>query len=97
MLQAAQWLPARPNTDTAIMLALAHTLYAENLYDRDFVAAQIYRTGERPAYSFVPPGIANYPGTARYRWMETPLDQRLNRLVQKEACGFPLAEGHVIH
>ena len=34
----AQWLPARPNTDTAIMLALAHTLYAENLYDRDFVA-----------------------------------------------------------
>jgi oligopeptide transport system substrate-binding protein len=45
-------------------------------YDRDFVAAQIYRTGERPAYSFVPPGIANYPGTARYRWADMPLDAR---------------------
>ena len=33
----AHWLPARPNTDTAFMLALAHTLYAENLWDRDFV------------------------------------------------------------
>lgn len=34
----AHWLAARPNTDTALMLALAHTLYAENLWDRDFVA-----------------------------------------------------------
>lgn len=34
----ARWLAARPNTDTALMLALAHTLYAENLWDRDFVA-----------------------------------------------------------
>ena len=33
----AQWLPARPNTDTAFMLALAHTLYVENLWDRAFV------------------------------------------------------------
>lgn len=45
-------------------------------YDREFVASQIYRTGERPAYSFVPPGIANYPGTARYRWAEMPLEER---------------------
>jgi biotin/methionine sulfoxide reductase len=34
----ARWLAARPNTDTAFMLGLAHTLYAENLWDRDFVA-----------------------------------------------------------
>ncbi|MEL0084163.1 MAG: molybdopterin-dependent oxidoreductase [Gammaproteobacteria bacterium] len=32
----AQWLPCRPNTDTAIMLALCHTLYTENLWDQRF-------------------------------------------------------------
>jgi biotin/methionine sulfoxide reductase len=33
----AQWLPIRPNTDTAMMLGLAHTLYTEGLHDRDFL------------------------------------------------------------
>jgi oligopeptide transport system substrate-binding protein len=45
-------------------------------YDRDFVASSIYRTGERAAYSFVPPGIANYPGGARFRWADQPIEQR---------------------
>jgi biotin/methionine sulfoxide reductase len=34
----AEWIRPRPNTDTALMLALAHTLVAEGLYDRAFVA-----------------------------------------------------------
>jgi len=34
----AQWIPIRPTTDTAVMLALAHTLYTEQLYDKDFIA-----------------------------------------------------------
>lgn len=33
----AQWLPARPNSDVAIMLGLAHTLYTESLHDPDFM------------------------------------------------------------
>ena len=33
----AQWLPARPNTDTAILLAIAHTLYTEDLHDQSFL------------------------------------------------------------
>ena len=33
----AAWLPLRPNTDVALMLGLAHTLIAENLYDRAFL------------------------------------------------------------
>ena len=33
-----EWIAVRPNTDTALMLALAHTLIAEDLHDKDFVA-----------------------------------------------------------
>lgn len=33
----AQWLAPRPNTDVAIMLALAHTLVTEGRYDHDFI------------------------------------------------------------
>ncbi|WP_108651402.1 molybdopterin-dependent oxidoreductase [Dongshaea marina] len=31
------WLPCRPNSDVAIMLALAHTLVQEDLHDREFL------------------------------------------------------------
>ncbi len=34
----AQWVPIRPNTDTALMLAMAHTLLTEERYDAQFVA-----------------------------------------------------------
>jgi len=34
---AAEWVPVRPNTDTALMLGIAHTLVAERLYDCAFV------------------------------------------------------------
>ncbi|MBN8921118.1 MAG: molybdopterin-dependent oxidoreductase, partial [Rhizobiales bacterium] len=34
----AEWIAPRPNTDTAFMLALAHTLVAEGLHDSEFLA-----------------------------------------------------------
>ncbi len=33
-----EWLAIRPNTDTALMLALCHVLYTENLHDKEFLA-----------------------------------------------------------
>ena len=42
-LEGAEWLAPRPNTDTAVMLGLAHTLLAEGLHDEDFLAR--YCTG----------------------------------------------------
>ena len=33
----AEWLPARPGTDTALMMGLAHTLLVEGLCDRTFL------------------------------------------------------------
>jgi biotin/methionine sulfoxide reductase len=35
---ASQWIPIRPNTDTALLLALTHTLVTEELHDRTFLA-----------------------------------------------------------
>ncbi len=35
----AQWVPIRPNTDTALMLAMAHTLLSEDRHDAQFVDA----------------------------------------------------------
>jgi len=34
----AEWLPARPSTDAALLLGLAHTLLSEDLHDRGFLA-----------------------------------------------------------
>ncbi|WP_282609313.1 molybdopterin-dependent oxidoreductase [Pelagibius sp. Alg239-R121] len=33
----AEWFPIRPNTDVAMMLALAHTLVSEDLHDKAFL------------------------------------------------------------
>lgn len=33
----AAWIPLRPNTDTALMLGLAHTLWSEGRHDRAFL------------------------------------------------------------
>lgn len=33
----SEWIALRPNTDVALMLAIAHTLYAERLYSREFI------------------------------------------------------------
>ena len=33
----AEWIPIKPQTDVAMMLGIAHTLYAEDLHDVDFL------------------------------------------------------------
>jgi biotin/methionine sulfoxide reductase len=35
---APEWIPIRPNTDTALLLALTHTLVTEGLHDTTFLA-----------------------------------------------------------
>src|ERR1700722_20079890 len=35
---APEWIPIRPNTDTALLLALVHTLIIEGLHDAAFLA-----------------------------------------------------------
>ncbi len=38
----AEWLAPRPNTDTALMLALMYTLYTEKKHDADFLGKYTY-------------------------------------------------------
>ncbi|THF65228.1 molybdopterin-dependent oxidoreductase [Pseudothauera rhizosphaerae] len=49
---AVEWIPIRPNTDTAVMLALAHTLIAEGRHDEDFLARHCVGFERWRAYLF---------------------------------------------
>ena len=46
----AQWLGIRPNTDTALMLGLAHTLVSEGLHDGSFLASHCTGYADFEAY-----------------------------------------------
>jgi oligopeptide transport system substrate-binding protein len=59
-----------PFNDARIRRALSMAI------NREFIATQIYRTNESPAYSNVPNGVLNYPGRSHFRWRDTPLDER---------------------
>ncbi len=48
-------------------------------YNRRQLVNQIRRIGEPPAFSFVPPGIANYPHTAVMAMKTMPMPDRLAR------------------
>jgi oligopeptide transport system substrate-binding protein len=58
--------------------------------NRDFIANQIYRTGEQPAYSNVPNGVLLYPGEPHFRWRDQPLSERqaeARRLLEEAGFG----------
>ena len=44
------WLPIRPGTDIALLLAWMHVLIAEHLYDADYIAQHANGFGELAAY-----------------------------------------------
>ncbi|MBR9824828.1 MAG: peptide ABC transporter substrate-binding protein [Alphaproteobacteria bacterium] len=57
---------ADPNVRNALGMSL----------DRDFIANEILRAGQQPAYSLIPPGMSNYPGGVESEWRDTPVAER---------------------
>jgi len=49
-IMADQWIPIRPTTDTALMLAIADVLIKQNLYNKDFVSKFVYGFDKWSAY-----------------------------------------------
>lgn len=47
------------------------------IVDRDFVTKKLTRGGNVTAYTFVPPGVANYDQIAPPDWASIPFDQRI--------------------
>ena len=45
--------------------------------NREVIGPSILGTGELPAYSWVPPGMANYPEVANVGWKDMPYDEKL--------------------
>jgi oligopeptide transport system substrate-binding protein len=56
--------------DKRVRLALDMAL------DREFYTGKLTRAGELPAYGFVPPGVANYPGGVKAFFASWPLEKR---------------------
>jgi oligopeptide transport system substrate-binding protein len=50
--------------------------------NREVISGTIYKLGEKPAYTFVPPGTANYPGTAYVKFRDMPVEERVARAQQ---------------
>jgi len=59
-----------PLRDKRVRLALAMSI------DRDFITRKLEHGIVQPAYTFVPPGLANYSPPASQRWTTWPLARR---------------------
>ncbi|WP_233342109.1 peptide ABC transporter substrate-binding protein [Marinicauda pacifica] len=58
--------------------------------DTHFIAEEILRDGSMPACSFVPPGVADYPGGASVPWCDVPIEARRDearRLLEEAGFG----------
>ncbi|TRO96560.1 peptide ABC transporter substrate-binding protein [Glycocaulis profundi] len=62
-----------PFDDVRVRQALGMAL------NREFITSQILRAGEEPAFTFVPPGVTDYPGTARLEWADESIETRRER------------------
>ncbi len=64
------YMKKAPFDDKRVRNALAMAL------DRDFMTSEILKSGQIPAYSLVPPGVANYPKGAMVQWSGLGLEER---------------------
>ncbi len=80
--KAEEWLPIRPLTDHALLLALIHVVVAEELYDREFVAE--YTTG----LAELKQRVARYTPEWAAQETEIPADT-IRRIAREMAAAAP--------
>jgi biotin/methionine sulfoxide reductase len=78
----ADWLPIRPNTDAALMLALIHTLVTEGLHDKAFLAR--YCTGFDRLCAYLMGEIDGTPKSAEWAASITTLDAATIRTLARK-------------
>ncbi len=61
----------KPFDDVRVRKALSMAV------NREALTEKVLKTGELPAYSFVPPGIANYDNPAEVSWKSMPYAERM--------------------
>lgn len=80
----AQSLQLRPNTDTALLLGLAHTLLAEGLHDQEFLAK--YTVGFKKVEPYLLGKIDGQPKSAEWAAKITEIDaDTIKKLARKMA------------
>jgi anaerobic dimethyl sulfoxide reductase subunit A len=86
---ADQWIPIRPGTDMAMMLAVANVMFKENLYDADYVSQFVEPTGFQKWKDYV---LGNAPGYDGSDGKTSP-DGAIDRTPEWAApiCGVPAA------
>lgn len=73
----------KPFDDARVRRALSMAI------NRDFIADEILRAGQTPAYSIIPPRVANYPGSPPLSWAGDPMPKkRAEARALLEAAGF---------
>ena len=90
----AEWLPIRPHSDTALILALCHVLYTEGLHARDFLARCTVGF-ER----FLPYLLGETDGTPKTPDWAAPIcdttPERIRDLARRMARSWPAGSGAV--
>ncbi|MCV3274188.1 molybdopterin-dependent oxidoreductase [Roseobacter sinensis] len=82
----ADWLPAHPGSDTALMLGLAHVLHSEGLHDRGFLDR--YTTGFDRFEAYLTGAADGVPKTAEWAAEKTGLSaERIRDLARRMAAG----------
>lgn len=84
-LPKADWWPIRPNTDTALMLGLAHTLVSEDLHDTAFL--QRCTTGFQPFQAYMMGETDGQPKSAEWAASITEIPaERIRELARRMAA-----------
>ncbi|MEO0914217.1 MAG: molybdopterin-dependent oxidoreductase, partial [Pseudomonadota bacterium] len=82
----AEWLPAHPGSDTALMLGLAHVLHSEGLHDTEFLAR--YTVGFERFEAYLAGAEDGTPKSAEWAAEHTGLDAKTIRdLARRMASG----------